>query len=448
MKYIYIVLMLTAGIGTWAAATDNRSPLLNKGVSAGACAADPNGLLIDTVFVARYVDSLLTYERNMDSLPMLYPKPQTLSAYDRYMLFAPVTFYYSVAAEELGYRRDNGGDGQTDDAERAAVSALLHLYLHAPHLVALTESELRYAGEVNENIDSPIRHDIELAGRTEELLEEIVDEEIIVVVTKPKFWTCSGEYYMQFLQNYISSNWYKGGESSYSMVASAIMQANYNNLKGVKFDNKLEMKLGFQTSKSDSLHSLKTSEDLLRYTGKVGIQATGRWYYALQLIAYTQFMRGYKSNDEAVYSDFMSPFNANLSLGMDYNVEALNKKLTGTIQLAPLAYNFKYVGITELAETYGLDEGEHALHDIGSGITVDLTWQFHENAKWTTRLYGYTTYHRSELEWENTLTFQFGKYISSNLFIYPRFDDSTTRDDKHGYWQFKEYASFGISYSF
>lgn len=404
---------------------------------------------VDTTIAKRYLDSLLTYERNTDSLPMLYPRQETLSAYSRYLLFAPATFYYSVAEDMLSI----------DEPDNQINTALLHLYLNAPYLVTMTEGDVRYAGEVKEDINGPIRSDIELVARTETMPEqgrdasmwspeEITDEEVVMVVTKPKFWTCSGEYYMQFLQNYISSNWYKGGESSYSMVASAIMQANYNNLKGVKFDNKLEMKLGFQTSKSDSLHSLKTSEDLLRYTGKIGIQATGKWYYALQLIAYTQFMRGYKSNDEAVYSDFMSPFNANLSLGMDYNVETLNKKLTGTIQLAPIAYNFKYVGLLELAETYGLDEGKHTLHDIGSGITVDLVWQFHENAKWTTRLYGYTTYHRSELEWENTLTFQFSKYISSNLFIYPRFDDSTTRDEHHGYWQFKEYASFGISYSF
>ena len=46
-----------------------------------------------------------------------------------------------------------------------------------------------------------------------------------------------GEYYLQMLQNYVSSNWYKGGESNYSMVASAIMQANYNNKQKVKFDN-------------------------------------------------------------------------------------------------------------------------------------------------------------------------------------------------------------------
>ena len=67
--------------------------------------------------------------------------------------------------------------------------------------------------------------------------------------------------------------------------------------------------------------------------------------------------------------------------------------------------------------------------------------------KWHTRLYGYTTYHKYEMEGENTLTFTFNKYISANLFLYPRFDDSAKRVEDYSYWQFKEYLSFGFSYS-
>ena len=40
------------------------------------------------------------------------------------------------------------------------------------------------------------------------------------------------------------------------------------------------------------------------------------------------------------------------------------------------------------------------------------------------------------------------KYITANIFLYPRFDDSNVRDEDLGYWQFKEYTSIGLSYSF
>ena len=52
------------------------------------------------------------------------------------------------------------------------------------------------------------------------------------------------------------------------------------------------------------------------------------------------------------------------------------------------------------------------------------------------------------MEWENTISLQVSKYISANIFLYPRFDDSTKRNDDLGYFQFNEYSSLGFAYSF
>ena len=166
------------------------------------------------------------------------------------------------------------------------------------------------------------------------------------------------------------------------------------------------------------------------------------------MVANTQFYKGYKSNDATVYSDFISPLNVNVSLGMDYLVEALNKRLTGNIHLAPIAYNFRYVRLLPLAVRYGLKEGRHVLHDIGSQFTAELTWKFSDNVMWKSRLYGFTTFKKAELEWENTFSLKFNRFISSNIFIYPRFDDGISRDEHHGYWQLKEFVSVGLNYSF
>ena len=115
---------------------------------------------------------------------------------------------------------------------------------------------------------------------------------------------------------------------------------------------------------------------------------------------------------------------------MDYTVDWLDHKLKGSAHLAPLALNWKYVGREALATRYGLDEGKHGMTDYGSECTFDLAWQIAENIKWKTRLWGYTT------------------YISSNLFVYPRFDDGAAREDGDSYWQLKEFLSIGFSYSF
>ncbi|WP_443702131.1 DUF3078 domain-containing protein [Prevotella sp.] len=404
----------------------------------------------DTLIVKSYTDSLRNYKQMLDSTSINIPDsdrdPRT------FYIFAPATFYYSVA-KDLLQTGDNAQTKQPYDSSRDMDRIMMNIYLNHPNLVAKSERSLNRIGAVHKEMDAPIKNKVQLVTKADALPIEEDDEEhfnlpMEIVVKKPNFWKYSGDYYLQMLQNYVSSNWYKGGESNYSMVASVTMQANYNNKQKVKLDNKLEMKLGFQTSRGDTLHSFKTSEDLIRYTGKLGLQASKKWYYSLQLIAYTQFMRGYKSNDKKVYSDILSPLNINLSVGMDYNVVWFNKKLTGNIHLAPLAYNFKYVGRKELATRYGLDEGKHTLNDFGSECTVDLTWAFTNSIKWKTRLYGYTTYERAEVEWENTISFQFNRYITSNLFIYPRFDDGAKKDESHGYWQLKEYMSIGFAYSF
>ena len=401
-----------------------------------------------------YSDSLVAFKEKLDSMQMAEEALEDLGLADGrfYKLFAPLTFYHSPARKAL--RMVSHSEG-TDPVSDEIDNTLLSVYLNRPDLVLNSENRLNKVGGLNHDFSAPIQQDVALVEKVDPVtVEQVEDPPVEVLVTKPNFWTFKGDYFLQGLQSYISGNWYKGGESNYSILGSITMEANYNNKQKVKWDNKLEMKLGFLTSKSDSVHSLKTSDDLLRLTSKLGLQATKKWYYTLQLWAYTQFWRGFKSNDRHVYSDIMSPFNLNISLGMDYNVEAWKKKLTGTIHLAPFAYNFKYVdrnwfGDKENFTTrYGLDLGKHTLHDFGSQFTIDLKWAIAENITYQTRMYGFTTFKRVEWEWENTFTFNFNKYISTKLFIYPRFDDSTMRDDHHGYFQFKEFMSLGFSYSF
>lgn len=390
---------------------------------------------------AEYVDSLTASKLRIDSVSAAGTGDTRYT-----QLFTPLTFYHEPAGRFL--RLHPEGIPNDDSLQASIDKALMNVYLNRPDLVRNHETRLNAIGApiVSEKATHVSAPDIVKDVAPEALEPDVVP--LGILVTKPNFWTVTGDYYLQFLQNYVSDNWYKGGESNYSLLGSVTMQANYNNKQKVKWENKLEMKLGYQTSSADSIHKYKTTEDLLRYTGKLGLQATKNWYYTLQLIAQTQFTHGLKSNDHFVYSDFFSPFNLNISVGMDYTVDWLNHKLKGSVHIAPLAYNWKYVGREALSTRYGLEEGRHSMSDYGSESTIDLSWVIADNIQWKTRLYGYTTYKRAELEWENTITFQFNRYISTNLFLYPRFDDGATRKDDQSYWQFKEYASVGFSYSF
>lgn len=386
-----------------------------------------------------YADSLLMCRQRIDSMKMD-------SGDSRYaQLFTPLTFYHGPAARMLRLKPQ---DGAKDSLGTMLDQTLMEVYLKRPDLVRNTESHLKEVGAPLATQSKPKKNHPDIVEQVAPKAIEVDAAPMDIIITRPNFWTIGGDYYLQFLQNYVSDNWYKGGESNYSVLGRVTMFANYNNKQKVKWDNKVEMRLGYQTSKGDTVHTLKTSDDMIRYTGKLGLQASRKWYYTIQLIGQTQFTHGYKSNDKKVYSDFFSPFNLNLSVGMDYNVDWFHHRLKGSAHLAPLAFNWKYVGRADLATRYGLDEGKHGMTDYGSECTFDLAWQIADNIKWKTRLWGYTTYKRAEIEWENTISFQFNRYISTNIFLYPRFDDGVKRKDDQSYWQFKEFMSVGFSYSF
>lgn len=410
-------------------------------------------LNVDTMAtVNTYLDSLLTFRKQQMSADKAeYANADVALKPDGrfYRLFAPLTFYHSPAYRSLALSNDGDSSATAgkDDVAEAVDDVLMVVYLNRPDLVSGTESILKKTGSVRDDLDRPVKNDVAMSKAVEPVPDtpDIIPQGL--VIQKPNFWTFKGDGNMQLMQNFVSDNWYKGGESNYSMVGQVTLSANYNNKSGLQLENILELKLGFQTSPSDTVHKFKTNNDLIRYTGRLGLQASKKWYYTLQLLAYTQFTRGYKSNDKKVYSDFMSPFNLNLGLGMTYNLSAFNGKLTGKVNLSPFSYNWKYIDRTELCSYYGIGD-HHSMDDFGSQITSEIEWKLSDVLKWKSRFYFYTTYSRAEMEWENTFQMNISRYITTNVFLYPRFDDSVGRDRDLGYWQFREYCSLGLAYAF
>lgn len=417
----------------------------SKKASKAAVAVADTVMKHDTALVVKnYIDSLTVLRQQLDSLQRVNESLRSEVSDGRYFrLFAPATFYHSGANKTFALNPQKG-----DEVTDAIDAALMDLYMRRPDLVKDNESHLREVGSIRTDVNQEIKQQVELTEKAAPVPDEPEAVPIGLVVVKPNFWKFKGDGYLQFLQNYVSNNWYKGGESNYSAVGAVTLDLNYNDKDKITFDNKLEMKLGFQTSRTDSVHKFKTNNDLIRLTSKLGLQAHKRWYYTLQLLAWTQFTKGLKANDEFVYSDFFSPFNLNIGVGMEYKVEAMNKKLTGSLNFLPLSFNFIYVGRQNLASRYGISGDHHTRENFGSNFTADLKWQLAEQIAWKTRFYAFTSYDRALIEWENQIELKVTKYISANLFLYPRYDDSNARDDKMGYFQFQEYSSIGLTYSF
>jgi hypothetical protein len=279
---------------------------------------------------------------------------------------------------------------------------------------------------------------------TPELVDEF-DQAWNLVVKKPNFWNIKSGFSLQFSQSYISSNWYRGGQSYKNMLATLNVEANYDNKRGFKFDNRLDMRIGFQNTHNDDTHKLKTHADQIRMTNKVGLKATNHWYYTISLQSWTQFYKGYRANDERVYSDFMSPFESVASVCMDYNLRVKNFEFNAT--LSPFAGKLKYCDRRDLVNDFGLRD-KHSRFEFGSNISGNFKWTISKNIQWSGRIYYFTDYKKVQIEWENTMTLRINKYLSTKLYLYPRFDDSAVKLPGKNYLQFKEDLSLGVDLSF
>lgn len=326
---------------------------------------------------------------------------------------------------------------------------LMQTYVNTPWLIKTTEGKIEEAGAIQDEIIPELPKDpLTIVPEMNIDLSPDIDEERLVV-RRPNFWTLRGDYSLQFTQSYFSENWYQGGENNYTLLALATMDANFNNKQRVQWDNRLEMRLGFQTSKSDERHHMKTNDDLLRFTTKIGYKATKHWFYTLQIQAYTQFYPSYNANSDDVVSDFMSPFNLVISLGMDYKLEL--KRFKGSAILSPVAYNFRMVSRPSLYGKFGLEEGERKYHNFGPNITIKYSWDILKNINWSARIYWFSNLESTDIEWENTITFSITKYLNTKLFLYPRIDDSSEsyrNEDKGSYFMFKEWFSLGVNFTF
>ena len=273
-----------------------------------------------------------------------------------------------------------------------------------------------------------------------------VDSEVIVL--KPNFWKYAGSSSLQLSQYSISDNWYQGGESTNALLAELRLTANYNDQQRVEFENTLEMKVGFITAPSDTVHSYRTNADLFRLNSKLGVRAIKNLYYTLAAEFKTQFFPNYRTNTNDMISNFLSPAQLAVSLGMDYKLN--KKKYNLSIMGAPFSYTFVYIANDSIVDptAFSVEKGKNTASLFCSKITANLDWKITSNISYLSKLEYFTTYKKVIISWENTFNLKLNRYLSTKIFIHPRFDDGVTlTPDNDSYFQFKEMLTFGLAYS-
>lgn len=327
---------------------------------------------------------------------------------------------------------------------------LLGVYLSQPKMVSGSElafRELKALG--NDHIaKTPQKENVAGFLKPESVVSKLdADHELLVV--RPNFWKYSGNGYVNYSQNFISKNWYKGGESTNSLLSGFTLQANYDDRERIEIENKLEARLGFITAPSDTMHTYKTNADLLRLSNKIGVKARKHIYYTLATELRTQFFGNYKTNTNEMISSFLSPMQIDVTLGLDY--KRSNKRVNLSVLASPLAYSFIYIKDADRivnTTTFNVPEGHSTANLFGSKVAANLKWTIIPNIVWESKFDYFTTYDAVIVGWENTFNFVLNRYLSTKLFLHGRFDDGVTLNDTNkSYFQLQELLSFGVNYT-
>ncbi|MBR1630367.1 MAG: DUF3078 domain-containing protein [Paludibacteraceae bacterium] len=252
----------------------------------------------------------------------------------------------------------------------------------------------------------------------------------------------------QFTQNYVSKNWYKGGNSTLAVLGIIKGNIVYRH-GGIEWDNQGEWRMGFSNVSGDTIHKIATNEDLFKVSSKLGVKMlkNGKLNYAATIELQTQLFRTWSGiNSTTLKTTFFSPFRLNAGIGIDYKP---SKNLS--VVVSPLAY--KCVLIYDTAHidqtAYGIDRDRKALSEWGSSVNVTHTWKPLHELQVDTRLYLYTNYQAIEFELEVVGNFIINRFMSTRVSIYPRFDNTTNRtSQERARLQFKELISIGFSHTF
>ncbi len=221
-------------------------------------------------------------------------------------------------------------------------------------------------------------------------------------------WLHTFDGTVQFSQAYLSPNWYQGGNSNLNAIANILYNVKLNPAfhPNLIFEMTASYKLGANNAPDDSVHQYNISEDL---------------------------------------------FQVNANLGMTYTYENARKTVDFKASIAPGSYNLKTCTNPNIDPTqFGIDAGKTSVSQYGSSAELTLRWKMAWNIEYFSRLFLFTNYSYMQGDWENTVTFNISRFLSTKIYAHLRYDSSTPRTEgtRWHQWQLKEILSIGFAYKF
>lgn len=450
------------------------SPLLDK-IEQDTIVINSDTLNVDTLskpeylfMVAEKVDSInswlvdsITFKQRLDSLVALPISRTDTLLYNANPLFLPLVFMgqdiYEVWDGKVHYRdivpeRRNMQLSEISIKEMSSEQIVAKIRADARTYLVNNALDL-FAYNFSELPDAKLFEYKPIKGAELNPVDvtntkpDINSQRIEIEKAKPLYWIKRANALLQFSQNYQTPNWHKGGNSNLAFLSNFIAELNYDNLKNVIWENKIEWRAGFHSVDGDTLRRVSVNDDILRYITKFGVKAAGNWYYSISGEVSTQVFDNFKGINSTEYkARLFTPVRGNLGIGMNYKYKTIF-----SLMIAP--FSFKYIYANDTIQVnpnlFGIEKGENQLKQFGSRLDAQFKYSPATNWDINSRLTVYTNYKKVEIDWEIVNNFIINRFLTARLLLNPRYDNTLIlKKGEKARIQFKEFMSIGFSFRF
>ncbi|MDO5017305.1 MAG: DUF3078 domain-containing protein [Porphyromonas sp.] len=275
---------------------------------------------------------------------------------------------------------------------------------------------------------------------------------------KRKYWWHHFEGSVQFAQNEISKNWHKGGYNSINLNSRLYYNGTYERDR-VKWVNEIEYRLGVFSNDvgEEEKRRMKIGEDLFRAYSNLGIKAFDYWYYTVYAQLRSQLLSNSDAEGHQITRPF-APFGIDGGIGMKYDLDIKSfrgnpfSRIQFNANVAPFAMDLVYTYTDDIDKgRVGLTEDQRSRFRFGSSVRLNLNWDFSSSLNWTSRVFYNTSYKHVEVEFDNSLSYSFNKFLSARLTLNTRFDDSVILPEGQeknfkNLFQYNQLISIGFAY--
>ena len=264
-------------------------------------------------------------------------------------------------------------------------------------------------------------------------------------------WNLGGMFNVNVAQGSLT-NWAAGGDEFSLSINSLFSLYGFYKEGRHSWDNTFDLNFGYIST--TSLGNRK-NDDRIDFLSKYGYSITPKLNLASLFNFRSQLFKGYTyptDSTKELSSNFLSPANILLSLGLNYKPSA-----AFSVFVSPVTTRWILVKDDSLSAkgVYGVKPGEHSKSELGAFLTANFTNDFNKVVAYKSRIDLFSNYKNKpqniDIFWTNLLAVKLTKVLSVSWNVDLIYDDDVRifgKDGNDPAAQIKSIIGIGLMFKF